>query len=288
MGGVMMRKNAFTLIELLVVVAVIALLMSILLPSFRKAKDKVRDLICRTRLKGIGVAVLLYLQDNESRAFNNSTSNGHLWRDAAGNYITPDNASWWPDAYWALGYRAYTSDERNFSCPSFVLKNAADLLYMDRPNYQTTQTDLEHVSGYALNSFFFRDPDASGADRYNRKISLLKSPGRFIVTHDHVEPKVEGDSGGGDQGDMLYISSGNTRNLPQYRTGNRQDYYPFIFRHCKQNAALDEPARRTERLPRIDENPNGNLNVLFADGGVDKIAETTGSNIPYSLYRGAR
>jgi prepilin-type N-terminal cleavage/methylation domain-containing protein len=104
-----MKKKAFTLIELLVVIAIIALLLSIALPGLRKAKDKANDVICRSRVRGIGQAVLLYLNDNESRAFDNRASNGHLWYDNNSNIITPANTSWWADAYWGLGYRAYPS-----------------------------------------------------------------------------------------------------------------------------------------------------------------------------------
>ena len=281
-----MKKNAFTLIELLVVISIITLLLSILMPSLNKAKDKTKDVICRSHLKGIGVAVLLYLDDNESRAFNNRNSNGHLWYDNNGNFITPYNTSWWPDAYWALGYRAYTSDEKVFSCPSSVIKDLAVLLYSSNANYQTTQNNLKRASGYGINSFLFIDPAASSSSvyRYNRKISTVKSPSRFIVTHDHMEPKMEG----GDQGDMLYIPEGDSFNLEKYRTGSRDIYYWNIFRHCKKNRSWDEPSQQARRIPLIETTPNGNVNVLFADGSVDKILETSGGNIPYSMYSGTR
>ncbi len=281
-------KKAFTLIELLVVIAIIALLLSIVVPGLRKAKDKTKDVICRAHIKGIGVAVLLYLSDNESRAFNNRESNGHLWYDAAGKIITPDNTVWWADAYWGLGYRMYASDPRVFSCPSFVLKDVAGLMYSDHPNYKTTRTDLTRASGYGLNSFFFRDPEAPASDVYrnHRKISTIRSPSRFIVAHDHMEPKMEGNSSGSEQGDTLYVPSGSTFNLVQYRTGTRQPFYGGIFRHSKKNKNWDEPSQLAARLAQIDKNPNGNVNVLFADGSVDKISETTGQNIPYTMYSG--
>lgn len=284
------KPNAFTLIELLVVIAIIALLLSIALPGLRKAKDKAKDVICRTRLKGIGVAILLYLNDNESRAFNNRDSNGHLWYDANGDVITSASSGWWNDAYWGLGYRDYTSDEKVFSCPSFVLRDVAELMYGDRSNYKNTRTDLTHASGYGLNSFFFREPDAASTDplRYNRKISAVRSPSRFIITHDHVEPKMEGNSSAGsEQNDMFYVPSGGSYNLVHYRTGDRKPFYVQIFRHSKISASWDDPSNLASRIPSVNTSPNGNANVLFADGGVDKIAETTGQDISYSLYRGA-
>jgi prepilin-type processing-associated H-X9-DG protein len=234
------------------------------------------------------MAILLYLNDNNSRTFDNRGSNGHLWYDANGNLITPTNTAWWGDAYWGLGYREYTTDEKVFSCPSFVLKSIVELLYSGNANYRTTKTNLERASSYGLNSYFFCDPDAPSTDvnRYHRKTSVLKSPSRFIIMHDHMEPKMEGDSTGTEQNDMFYIPAGSLFNLTQYRTGNRQDYYRYIFRHCKKNSSRDDPSQFATRIPAINNSPNGNANVLFLDGTVDKIVETTGENIPYRMYKG--
>ena len=45
-GFVMRRGKGFTLIELLVVIAIIALLMAILMPTLRAAKDQARKTVC--------------------------------------------------------------------------------------------------------------------------------------------------------------------------------------------------------------------------------------------------
>ena len=42
----MRRARGFTLIELLVVIAIIALLMAILMPTLRAAKDQARKTVC--------------------------------------------------------------------------------------------------------------------------------------------------------------------------------------------------------------------------------------------------
>jgi prepilin-type N-terminal cleavage/methylation domain-containing protein/prepilin-type processing-associated H-X9-DG protein len=58
--------RAFTLIELLVVIGIIALLVSLLLPSLNRAKDLARRGVCQTRLRAVAVGLRMYLdQSNE-------------------------------------------------------------------------------------------------------------------------------------------------------------------------------------------------------------------------------
>lgn len=54
------RKQGFTLIELLVVVAIIALLLSILLPGLKMAKNYAKRVVCGAGLKQIGMGLKLY------------------------------------------------------------------------------------------------------------------------------------------------------------------------------------------------------------------------------------
>lgn len=56
-------RRAFTLIELLVVVAIIALLISILMPSLRLAREKANTVKCLGNLKEIGNAMSMYFMD---------------------------------------------------------------------------------------------------------------------------------------------------------------------------------------------------------------------------------
>jgi len=58
------RRRAFTLIELLVVVAIIALLISILLPSLAKAREQARRTACASNLGSLGRAALTYSEGN--------------------------------------------------------------------------------------------------------------------------------------------------------------------------------------------------------------------------------
>ncbi|MCE5186586.1 MAG: prepilin-type N-terminal cleavage/methylation domain-containing protein [Planctomycetaceae bacterium] len=60
------RNAGFTLIELLVVIAIIALLLSIVTPALRRAKESAKSLVCCNNLKTLALANQLYAsrQDN--------------------------------------------------------------------------------------------------------------------------------------------------------------------------------------------------------------------------------
>jgi len=74
-----MKRNlkAFTLIELLIVIAIIALLLSVLLPSLKKAKEAARNVVCKSNLRQWSLVFSMYTEDhgdsyNEGYSFDPS------------------------------------------------------------------------------------------------------------------------------------------------------------------------------------------------------------------------
>ncbi len=85
--------NGFTLIELLVVVAIIALLISILLPSMQKARKQAQAVACSSNLKQLMVALRTY-QDEHQGWLPQSHSPQSVYGDSVG--------SMWSEAAWGV------------------------------------------------------------------------------------------------------------------------------------------------------------------------------------------
>jgi prepilin-type N-terminal cleavage/methylation domain-containing protein/prepilin-type processing-associated H-X9-DG protein len=77
------RRTGFTLIELLVVVAIIALLVSILLPSLNKAREQAKAAVCASQLRSFGQASAVY--ESEYSSFAPSDPYWYMPLDPKGN-----------------------------------------------------------------------------------------------------------------------------------------------------------------------------------------------------------
>jgi len=69
----MKNKKGFTLIELLVVISIIALLLSIILPSLKNAKRLAQSVSCRANIKSLATAWFLYAEDHDGKLIGGST-----------------------------------------------------------------------------------------------------------------------------------------------------------------------------------------------------------------------
>jgi len=96
------RSNgaAFTLIELLVVIAVIALLMAILVPVLRSAREQGQRVVCLSNLRQLTLAWVAYADDNDGKLVFSG------WR-TAGGFQGVESGALWP----------YVRDINVYRCP---------------------------------------------------------------------------------------------------------------------------------------------------------------------------
>ena len=111
-----MRRKAFTLVELLVVIGIIAILISILLPSLNKARAAAQRAACLSNLRSIGQAFNIYAAENKQQIPLGTNSGDYR---AAYNVVAANSATdiRWPS--WGPLYKARMLKEpRYLYCPS--------------------------------------------------------------------------------------------------------------------------------------------------------------------------
>jgi prepilin-type N-terminal cleavage/methylation domain-containing protein/prepilin-type processing-associated H-X9-DG protein len=100
-----MKNRAFTLIEMIIVTAIIAILAALLLPAVSRTKEMGRSAVCLNNLHQIGIALQIFVQDNQNKL--------PVLYDQTTNHTVP------ADHTINIALLAYVSGVSNvFRCPS--------------------------------------------------------------------------------------------------------------------------------------------------------------------------
>lgn len=150
-------KKGFTLIELLVVIAIIAILSGIIFPVFSAAREKARTTVCLNNLKQLGMATILYADDN------NKYYPPSVFDLKDGRYPT------WTSPY--VLYYQYIKNREIFFCPNSY------------NGYDTTQTDLK-LENLTLKGNYSANTWIMSVKSVGYKYTKIKNPSNIIIIYE--------------------------------------------------------------------------------------------------------
>ena len=206
--------RAFTLVELLIVIGICILLLGLLLPALRAAREQANAVVCSAHLRQIGAAMLSYSHQYNDCLFPMRDYGRWKNQNNPAKMIDPHD----PEAYWGVAYAKYGGVSKEaFFCPS-----ARDVASGD--------TDGDFIAGnvytcYGLNGYggewsgfssnqrqtLFGNPNfcglfmkvsSSGNDQWvGRPISYIRNPSQFFIAQDAYEQVLDGN---GDTFDNWY------------------------------------------------------------------------------------
>ncbi|HQK93316.1 MAG TPA: prepilin-type N-terminal cleavage/methylation domain-containing protein [Armatimonadota bacterium] len=167
--------RGFTLIELLVVIAIIAILASIVMPVYSKAREKAVSVSCLSNIKQIGTAATMYAHDWDLKF-------------PSGLYLTGVGESWWR---WPDMLQPYVQNYQLFFCPDSV--EIQDTIIWGQYAYNAEWVLVQHTQA--------RVP-------MHLKITNTKRPSEQILFTETIElPTVDGYPAG-----APYLEPGSTTN----------------------------------------------------------------------------
>jgi prepilin-type N-terminal cleavage/methylation domain-containing protein/prepilin-type processing-associated H-X9-DG protein len=182
------RRSGFTLVELLVVIGIIAVLISILLPSLNRARESAKQVKCLNNLRTIAQATIMYCSENlfcvptSAEGPPQKREDWIYWQPPGSGLPYEDVSQSALAKYLGSGR---TVDPQILTCPSDRTDEHRVTL-SGRPPYPYS---------YSVNGFVMADnsrnpkPPPAGRD-YFRKITQCRNPASKIWYVDEAESTI--------------------------------------------------------------------------------------------------
>ena len=162
-----MKKENFTLIELLVVVAIIGILVSLLLPSLSRAREKTKSAVCKNNLKQLGIICYIYSESNNDHFPIRDFSNTISYDDYLAGYDGREALT--PSEMTANGLTAAQVEGKNgvYICPS--------------SNFTADPMRSYGINGWGNNQTRFLGVSGNAPVPKSCKISSINLPSKSIA-----------------------------------------------------------------------------------------------------------